>query len=198
MDKENERISAIAKGIVTELCTKTASVIPMNTANGVENVTIRSVKIIVNETKNNRVNASALLLAGKTQKKEHKQEKQPIIRHDTTGPVWPLDKVIPILVNTPTNVTIEDRPESIINTLGVTRQKAIEILKTLQPCEYVHTDRERNKEPADVYSKVTTINNLEVELYIKLKVQNKVYLVVISIHEPKNKTSKNYRGRKRK
>lgn len=198
MQEENSsKIKRIAANIAMEFNSRVAYSIPINTTNGVEQVTIRAVKIIVNTTRTNKVNAS-VLTAGKKRRKNNQPEKPPTIRHDKSGPAYPLSTVISILTNTPVNVKIEDRPDSIIHTLNVTEQQAIEILKKLQPSEYQHTDRERGKRPADVYSKWTTINGLEVQVYIKLKVLNNVYLVVISIHEPKDKTSKNYRGRKRR
>ena len=196
-EETSKKIDRIAKSIAAEFNNRIAYSFSVNTINGVEQVTVRAVKIIVNTTKTNKVNDS-VLIAGKKKRKNNQKEKPPAVKHDESGPVYPLSTVISILTNTPVNVKIEDRPDSIINTLNVTEQQAIEILKKLQPSEYQHTDRERDKIPADVYSKWTTINEFEVELYIKFKVSNNVYLVVISIHEPEDKPSKNYRGRKPK
>lgn len=186
-----EKIKKIAKSITNEY--KKAFVMPIVTVDGMEEVEIHSIKIFVNTTKTNKVND--VIIAGKKRQKPH-LPKPPVIKHDKNNfPSYPLDKVKEILNNTPINVIFEDRPDSILKEFKVERQHAIKILKNLQPSEYIQTDRENGKKPADVYHKYEKINHCDLNLYIKLRIDDNDLLIIISIHESSYKRSKNYKGK---
>lgn len=167
-----DKIIQIAKNITKDY-NKIAYSIPLKTKNGIKNITIHSIKIII-ETDG---------LPIKSTKTSAKRKR---IINEQNGPKYPLSDIQSILSHMPINIEFHPRPKAQPENLGISKEDAINIIKSLQPSEYKETSHKSSDQAADVYLAVRTILKEEIKIYIKFYIKNTVGVFVISFHESEN------------
>ena len=157
------RIEKIAKKIVS-------SVIHLKTTDGIEEIDIRSVEILIEKDKSKKV----------SQKKKISAK----FILDRSKPLYPLQEVKRCLANNPPSIKFIPRQDgrSDPENIGLTKQQAVEIIKNLNLEDYRETLANENP-PADLYQKFFTAGSKEFFLYIKFYVKNHRLVCIVSFHD---------------
>lgn len=171
MIKNQEKINRIAKNVaINYKNNKIAYSFSIRTENGVKNIVVNSIKIIIDITglkQNDKKNAS----------------RKRKINNESNGPKYPLNDIKLILSNVPINIEFHPRQKAQPENIGISKEEAINIIKSLQPSEYKETSHKAGSQAADVYLAVRNILNDDIEIYIKFYIQNAKGIFVISFHE---------------